>query len=391
VIRDRVPPVDERRVNPAGFVAVPRLGDGVLTQADNRWSIQVDPENRVRFARSGRVTAADVARLRQLRTVTIDWGSPRHGDSAVRVVAGLAAAGVPLRAVHIPAWAEALGTDLTALLTAVDEGDLADDLRREEHSVRLRRVALRTHTAAASRPDPAVSVVLCTRRPEFLGFALTQLARQRQVDLELILTLHGVPADLPEVTAAVAEFDRPVTVVEVPADVPFGTALDRGVARSSGRYVAKWDDDDWYGRDFLADMLLAASYSGAQLVGCTAQFVYLAQINRTIYRAARSEQESRWIAGGTFVMERTAFDAVGGFPPVPRHVDKALLDALLEAGARTYCTHGLGYALHRRATGHTWDEPVTYFLRQAAAQWRGPRFSGFIDPAGIALPHPVPT
>lgn len=397
---DMVPPVDERSVNPAGFVSTPDGGDGVLCQVGDRWSIRDDESrNIVMFPPSGAVADADVAGLRRLRSVTVDWGRQAGPTAAVRVIAGLAAAGVPLRATHVPPSAGALGAGLSGLITAVDEDDLADELRREEHSVRLRRAALRTHStearwrslagaAGVAVPGPPrISVILCTRRPEFLGFALAQIARQRHVELELILTLHGIPEDLPEVKAAVADFDRPITVVEVPADVPFGTALNHGIARCSGDYVAKWDDDDWYGTEFLADLMLASSYTGAELVGCKAQFVYLGQIDLTIYRAGRSEWMSRWISGGTFLMERSAVSAVGGFPPISRHVDAALLDAFLAAGARTYCTHSLGYALHRRVTGHTWNQPVTYFLRAAAAQWRGLRFSSFIEPADVPLPQ----
>jgi hypothetical protein len=387
---DAVPPVDERSVNPMGFVSTPELGTGVLSQTGDRWSIRLDSENLVRFDPSGAVTDVDVARLRQLRAVRVEWSGDSGPLAAVRVIAGLAAAGVPLRAVNVPSWAGALGAELTELITGVGDEALADDLGREEHSVRLRRAALRTHSTQArwrnlahgaglAVPDrPKVSVILCTRRPEFVGFALGQIAHQRDVDLEVILTLHGVPADLPGVKAAVADFDRPITVVEVAAEIPFGAALNQGAARASGRYVAKWDDDDWYGPDFLADMLLASSYTGAELVGCMAQFVYLGQIDLTIYRPSRSEWMTRLVSGGTFVMERYAFDSVGGFPLVPRSVDAAMLDVLLAAGARIYRTHGLGYVLHRRATGHTWNQPVTYFLRSAALQWRGLRRSAFV-------------
>ncbi|WP_187437970.1 glycosyltransferase [Actinomadura decatromicini] len=393
---DAVPPVDERSVNPTGFVTDPKLGDAVLTLVGDRWCVRAGSDDLVLFPESGAVTDADVDRLRQVRAVTVDWGTGARPLATARVVAGLAAAGVPLRAEQVPPWAMALGGDLTAALIAT--ADMADDLRREEHSVRLRRAALRGHSTEARwrslalaaglpvPPRPTASVVLCTRRPEFLGFALGQIAAQRDVDLEVVLTLHGIPADLPEVKAAVTAFDRPFTVVEVPADVPFGVALNLGVARASGRYVAKWDDDDWYGPDFLADMLLASGYSGAELVGCHAQFVYLGQIDLTIYRKARSELMGRWISGGTFVMERPVLDAVGGFPPVPRHVDAALVDLLTAAGGRTYGAHSLGYALHRRAAGHTWNQPVTYFLRAAARQWRGRRFSSFITPERFPLP-----
>lgn len=391
---DAVPPVDERSVNPAGFVSTPEGGSGALIRTGDRWSVRVDSTDVVRFHPSGAVTDVDVSLLRQLRDVRVEWDRDAGSVAAVRVIAGLAAAGVPLHAAQPPPWAGALGAGLTELLTGVDGELLADALGREEHSVRLRRAALGTHSSQARWRSlaraaglavprrPKVSVILCTRRPEFIGFALGQIAHQRNVDLEVVLALHGFPADLPEVKAAVAEFDRPIAVVEVAAEAPFGEALNEGAARASGRYVAKWDDDDWYGPDFLADMLLASSYTGAELVGCMAQFVYLGQIDLTIYRPSRSEWMTRLISGGTFVMERHAFDAVGGFPPVRRSVDAAMLDVLLAAGGRIYRTHGLGYVLHRRATGHTWDQPVTYFLRSAAQQWRGLRRSAFVQPDG---------
>jgi GT2 family glycosyltransferase len=389
---DAVPPVDERSVNPAGFIASPALGCGSLTQTGDCWSIQVDPDNAVRFHPSGAVTDADVARLRQLRAVGIEWGRHSGPLAAVRVIAGLAAAGVPLYAAHVPSWARALGADLIDVLQGVDETGLADDLHREEHSVRLRRAALRTHSTQARWHNlartaglvppapPRVSVVLCTRRPDYLSFALNQIGRQRNVDLEVILALHGIPADAPEVKTAAAGFDRPLTVVEVPADVCFGEALNRGVSRASGRYIAKWDDDDWYGPEFLADLILASSYTGAELLGCFAQLVYLEQINLTIYRpAGESERITRQVAGATFLIERSAFDSVGGFPLVPRGVDAAMLDALRAAGGRIYRTHGLGFLVNRRATGHTWNPAVSYFLRSATRQWRGLRLGAFIE------------
>jgi glycosyltransferase involved in cell wall biosynthesis len=181
-----------------------------------------------------------------------------------------------------------------------------------------------------------------------------------------------VAAGLPGVVSAVAAFTRPITIVEVPAGVPFGEALNRGMRQAGGRYVAKWDDDDFYGPDFLADMVMASTYSGAELVGCFAQFIYLEQIDLTVYRrAGQSERMGRGVAGGTFVMERAFADAIGGFPPVTRSVDAAMMKATEAAGGRMYRTHGLGFLLNRRAAGHTWATPVTYFLRSVDRQWRG--------------------
>jgi hypothetical protein len=399
---DSVPPVDERSVNPAGFVGTPTQGGGRLAQAGGHWSVSGPGMAPVEIHPSGAITDADVARLRQLRSVTIEWGRHTGPIAAVRSVAGMAAAGVPVHTSQVPRWAAALGSELIDLMTTVTLADLDDDLRREEHSIRLRRAAMRHHSTltrwrelavTAGLPAPApprVSVLLCTRRPGQIDFALGQIARQRHVDLEVVLTLHGVPAAHPDVCAAIAGFDRPLTVLEVPSSVVFGEALNRAVRAASGQYVAKWDDDDWYGPDFLADLSMAAHYSGADLVGCYGHLAYLEQINLTIYRPdAGSEQAGRHIAGATLFMGRDDLLRLGGFRPLQRYVDTALQRSVIASGGLVYRTHGLGFMFRRRSAGHTWELPITRFLRSSTRQWRGLRMGPLFEgsPTAPELPQ----
>jgi hypothetical protein len=400
---DSVPPVDEHSVNPAGFVATPTQGGGRLAQTGDRWSVSAPDMAPVEIHPSGAITDADVVRLRQLRSITIDWGRHTGPVAAVRSVAGLAAAGVPIHTSRVPRWAAALGSELIDLMTTVTSSDLDDDLRREEHSIRLRRAAMRHHstlarwrdlTVAAGLPTPSpprISVLLCTNRPGQIGFALRQIARQRQVDLEVVLTLHGVPAAHPDVRAASNGFDRPLTILEIPSNVVFGEALNRSVLAARGQYVAKWDDDDWYGPEFLADLSMAAHYSSADLIGCFAQLVYLQQIDLTIYRpGGDSERANRHIAGATLFMGRDDVLELGGFRPLPRSVDTALQQAVIASGGSVYRTHGLGFLCARRAGGHTWDQPLTRFIRSSARQWRGLRLGPLIADAAPAASDQLP-
>lgn len=382
---DQVPPVDELSVNPSGFQVQGTNGVVELRQVGDCWQIHETAEPNkvvVRIHPSGNITDADVARLRPYRAVRVVFGRHTGPIAAVRALAGLACAGVPLVAAEVPPWAQALGPELIAVLTSVTEEDLADDLTREVHSIRLRRAGLRTHStrarwlgfaATAGLPTASddVSIVMCTMRPEFLGSALQQVSRQQHENLELILVLHGLPADHPAVRSTVAEFDRPLTVLEVDSTVPFGSALNRGVAAASGRFVTKWDDDDWFGPQHISDVLLAKHYSGADLVGCHMGLVYLEEINLTVYRKGWYEMYNQHITGTTMLMERHTFHEVGGFRPQPRSEDTSLRLDLVAAGGRTYTTHGLGCIINRRANGHTWSVSVAHFLRGAARQWRG--------------------
>ncbi|MFC5832370.1 glycosyltransferase [Nonomuraea insulae] len=397
-----IPPVDERLVNPQGFVTIPSRGMATLAERDGRWSVVLEGKVVTSFAESGGVTDADVARLRQIRGVEVDWRRAHSGPlAAVRVLAGLAAAGVPLVAPRAPRWAGALGKDLIGLLMARPE--LSDELRREEHSIRLRRSALRTHGVAArweqlGAPAPApplTSVVLATRRTDMVSFALDQIARQRDARLEVVLALHGVPQGHPDVAAAIAAFEGPLTVYEADRRAVFGQVLNDAAARASGSFLLKMDDDDWYGPGFLADLLLAHAYSGAQVVGTVPEFVYLSSIDVTVHRRQVTEQITSFVAGGTILVERSAFQAVGGFRPLRRSVDTQFQEALQAAGGQIYRTHGLGYILRRGpAADHTWQEPIGTFLRRNRRQWRGFHPSALMDldtiPAASTNGNPRP-
>jgi hypothetical protein len=261
--------------------------------------------------------------------------------------------------------------------------DLTSPLRREEYSVRLRRAALLEHSvvawrqrvAAAAGVDydayPSVSILLATKRPHQLEFALKQIAKQRGADIELVLAAHGWTPDPARVRAALG--DIAVTILSLGQETSFGDVLNAAAGAASGELVLKFDDDDWYGPDAVSDLLLARNYSGADLVGCTAEFAFLEPVWRMIRRTDDAERTARFVAGGTMMLDRSTLDSLGGFRSVQKYVDASLLASAHASGALVYRTHGLGYVLRRSAGGHTWQADLDYFLdpKRIADQWEG--------------------
>ena len=293
-------PLDERVLNPIGFRAV---ATGPATPL---------PDDAV-------LSEALVADLRCAAAVPVGWPPEPDLDRA-RTVAGLAMTGVPLTGTGPPAWAaDLLGPAVVAALTAPLEP--GDDLAREEHSVVLRRAALDSFSTAAWRrrtgsragvrvaDEPAVSVVLATKRPEMIDFALAQVARQRGLGLELVLAPHGFTVDEAH-AAAVLGPDVHLVLRPQPADLPFGDVLHAAALATSGDLVLKMDDDDWYARDAIADLVRAHAYSGAEVVGMPAEFHYLTEPDVTVARGHTSEVYARFVAGGTLMIERAP--AAGG-------------------------------------------------------------------------------
>jgi hypothetical protein len=381
--RDLLGAVDDHLFNPVGF-------DREATGAPVPLSVADEPTGE-----------QEVRTLREVPGVTLDWRTGKGPLDAVRCVLHLAAAGVPVVGPP-PCWAAPLlGEALTQALS--DAVDLSDRLPREEASVRQRRAALSTHGTRAWRrglaarhgaqqtAGPTVSVLLTTRRPEMLGFALRQVSRQREVEVELVLTTHGFEPAAEDLAAFRA---RGVSVTHVPVDatVSFGQVLNRTVEAASNDVLVKMDDDDWYGPDFLLDLLLALDYSGADVVGCPAEFTYLAPLGITTRSAAPTEVFRAYVAGGTIMTTRGVLREVGGFRDTVRHVDANLLAAVTAAGGAVYRTHGLGYVLRRGESGHTWDPGLGYFLgpERAREQWRGFRPSALLEPDDLDLPPTPP-
>ena len=100
-----------------------------------------------------------------------------------------------------------------------------------------------------------------------------------------------------------------MTAVGRSADRSFGNVLDDGARRASGDVLLKMDDDDWYGPDFVTDLLLARGYSGADLVGCPPEFLFVEPLWVTVRRRDATERYTSVVAGGTMMVSRR------GVPP----------------------------------------------------------------------------
>ena len=158
-----------------------------------------------------------------------------------------------------------------------------------------------------------------------------------------------------------------VQVVPQPEEAVFGDVLNAAARAASGDVVMKMDDDDWYAPDVVADLLLARSYSGAELVGMPDDVYYLEPSDETVRLGQPTEVYRQFVAGGTLMLDRGLLHEVGGFRTVRRHVDAELIAAVRAAGGATYRTHGLGYVLRRTDSGHTWQADLDD-LRARAAQ-----------------------
>jgi hypothetical protein len=388
-----LPPVDTAVCSPAGFG--PAGADvAQLAASATQLTLLTGPGGRRPLDPLVGLTENDLRAVRDAPALHVTGAGPGLG----RVVAQLCVAGVPVRAPELPAAvADGLGAELATRLRTVETAALADARDRESWSIDTRRLALArfgpqeywtraAHELGRPAPSASVSVLLATRRTALLAFALAQIARQDWADLQVVLVLHGPSAADPAVQAALAGFDRPIEVVSVASDVVFGHALNAGLARCAGEFVTKFDDDDWYGRHHVTDLVQAHRHSGAHLVGVPGYYVHLAGPDVTIrWTQVPTEAPAVWVHGGTMLLTRADLYELGAWPGVPVGEDAHLLAAVRAAGGAIYGIHDLGFC-YFRGRDHTWmpAEGDIRWLDADLARWPGFAPPPQLDP----LPHP---
>ncbi len=362
------PPFDEREFNPIGFSPV-RKDAGIGKFSNHKTSI-----DRIRYARQ--YLALEVEKI----------DSPNKARETVEYLA----AGVPVLLKDKSGADRWFGKELVELLDTVKPEDLKDETTREHLSVHLRRTALHSHSFNArlrqvrtvagliTPQEPLISVVVATKRPEMVNRIIEIVAHQDYPNLELILALHGDSFREGSVSTSEKKLDK--TVLHYPEEIVFGQVLSEASNLANGEWVAKMDDDDWYGSEHISDLLLAARYSGADLVGKGSEFVYLEEKDLTIRRSiGNNETVSRTLAGGTLLFRSELLRAINGWRYLPRGVDVALIDDAVAAGASLWRTHPFGYLLRRTSGEHTWGAKDSYFIRNADQEWDGKKF----DIAGV--------
>lgn len=228
---------------------------------------------------------------------------------------------------------------------------------RHHHIGRVADRVLELAGAAVDPPSlPHVTITAPTNRPDHLETILENVGRQTYPQLDLLLVAHGFSPDESKLRdLAVARGIPEVDVIRVPDDVVAGEVFNRGFREARGDLIAKMDDDDWYGPEYLWDQVDAMDYSGAHVVGKWAHYAYIESLDSTVLRFAKHEHEYRDVlAISTLLMRREVFETAE-FPPMPYGAGSVFLRELMALGCRLYSADRFNYLYHRysRAAHHT--------------------------------------
>jgi hypothetical protein len=103
---------------------------------------------------------------------------------------------------------------------------------------------------------PPVACITVTNRPQMLEHAKANYLRQIYPAKEWIVVLNTSKVNIQEVERKIADAGK-VRVVQLNEDFNIGACLNLAMQRAGGEFWFKMDDDDYYGENYLSDMMLA--------------------------------------------------------------------------------------------------------------------------------------
>jgi spore maturation protein CgeB len=214
--------------------------------------------------------------------------------------------------------------------------------------------------------NPLVSLVTCTNRPDMISNIMHNFNHQTWKNKEIIIVIDCGDQDYREVKKVLGNQGN-ITLHKVQIGLSLGHCFNKGMELSKGDYIAKFDDDDLYGPNYIEDQLLPFKYTDADIVGKLCTFMYHEKSERTYLRFPNNRHKfGDLVLGPTFFFKRKVADNIK-MRDLSRSEDTNFLKDSIEAGYKIYATDPYNFVYNRKKVEgfHTWDATDEQLLKNA--------------------------
>ncbi|MCR8644263.1 glycosyltransferase family 2 protein [Paenibacillus sp. N1-5-1-14] len=204
-----------------------------------------------------------------------------------------------------------------------------------------------------------VSVICCSMRERYMDNVFANYLRQTWKSKELIIILNHDDMDIYDWSERAEKYPN-VYVYQLPAHITLGDCLNFGVAKSHYKYIAKFDDDDYYGPKYLSDSMKILKRTGASVVVKKSVYMYFEKYKTLAIHVPGQEnrftKSIRSAKGATLVFKKEICSRVQ-FPSKNRGEDSGFIKKCVQKKFKVYASNRKNYVCVRRAksSDHTWD------------------------------------
>ena len=196
---------------------------------------------------------------------------------------------------------------------------------------------------------PKISVITVTNRKTMLENYFAQMNSQEHVLLDLIVVLDGFNLSESEKNYFHNKTLFKINFLELSKNESLGHGLNKAVSYAEYSYIAKIDDDDFYGKNYIIDQWLSLKYSNANMVGKSDTMYYFEQDDTTYLNNKNQMFEyTNSLSGSTIFTYRKLLKEIP-FADLPKAIEINLIRRVINNGLKVFSTHPFGMCVLRKS------------------------------------------
>lgn len=252
-------------------------------------------------------------------------------------------------------------------------------LKKHTYSHRMKYILDKLSIENSLLQKEGVSIITSTNRPHCLDNILKNYLDQNYQVKELIIVINNDNIDLLEWRKLIGNRDD-ISLLKLNEDHTLGECLNHAIKHSRYEYISKFDDDDYYGANYLVDIINAFKYTDASIVGKHTIYTYMEDTKELLLRFPyREHRYMDYVAGSTLTFKKEIFNDIQ-FTHQNRSEDTLFLTQARDLGYKIYSSDRFNHIVTRRKNlnTHTWKISDVEFRKNCIPISKGIDFDNIV-------------
>ncbi|WP_421084322.1 glycosyltransferase family protein [Rothia nasimurium] len=247
----------------------------------------------------------------------------------------------------------------------------------------LKSVGLDSLVQERATCEPLVSILCSTIRPHQIENLVENVARQEYSNVELLVATHGFTLSDEEINKFQNLLPgKPVKFISVDGSKSLGECLNFLIDNAHGEIFSKMDDDDYYAKYYLYDLVNILRITGADVTGKHARHIFIDDYALMLLYSPRTEHMwSDFVAGPTITGRAEVFRSVR-FKELTIGEDTDFLNRVRAKGFTIYASDRFNFVQMRAdkskdsSNKHTWTIDAHELLANSNFLYKGKNLEG---------------
>ncbi|MEG1141938.1 MAG: glycosyltransferase, partial [Clostridia bacterium] len=207
-----------------------------------------------------------------------------------------------------------------------------------------------------------ISVITPTIRSNCQNRIIDNFINQEFDNKELIIIINNDDMQ-GEILYEYANRYNNIKIFKISQSETLGKCLNFAIRQSTYNIIARFDDDDYYGKYYLKEAYDTFKNNDCDIIGKNKTYYYLEESKELLLRQNAIENDYwKWIAGATFCFKKEILEKIQ-FQEISRSEDTNFLKDAIENDLKIYSTSRYNYIVYRNGNvdAHTWKIGDDYF------------------------------